>query len=130
MSIFKQMEDALLVAEVRGYIKAYIQTGDLVSYKTLASAMGVFSGGAVLSRTLGEIMAIDAREGQPLKSAIVVSSRNGIPGEGFFKKAYELGLIDAATLADEAKCMAFWRNQLTQLGITAPWAAYPQANAS
>lgn len=68
-----------------------------ITYAILAEQTGIPSPHRIHKLTifLESLMEIDARLEMPQRSAVVVSRTNGLPGNGFFDKLYELGLMTA-----------------------------------
>lgn len=64
--------------------------------------------GAEAGHLLGEISEDEHDHGRPMLSALAVSAVTGMPGEGFFKLARNLGKLTNSTL--EAKGQ-FWENE-------------------
>jgi very-short-patch-repair endonuclease len=113
----KAMVAEVRTAEVRGIVKVCIARKTLVDYLSIASALGMFSGGSELAQCLGRIMDEDVREKRPLSCAAVVSKNTGLPGKGFFAQARSLKLFSGESAAEER---AFWEQQARALGIEPP----------
>lgn len=109
-SIVKAVEAEIRRQSVRAILKYGITTKTYVNYVPLAKALGLFSGSGVLSSILGEIMEEDHAQGGPLTCSVVIGSRSGLPGKGFFEKARQLGY----QVTDE---QAFWKAQTQALGM-------------
>jgi hypothetical protein len=81
-----------------------------IYYKDVAEIMGLPIRGEHMAREvgqiLGEISEWEHDEGRPLLSAVVIREDIGIPGEGFFKLARELGKFQGQNEQD------FWQNEL------------------
>ncbi len=71
-----------------------------VSYQKVADIMRLLPQGhhmgAEVGHLLGEISEDECRHGRPMLSALAVSV-SGIPGEGFFKLATQLGKLDLSS---------------------------------
>lgn len=64
--------------------------GGTITYGALAQRLGCRIGD--LTKALEAMMAVDAAAGKPLRAAVCAGRlNNGIPAEGFFIKALELG---------------------------------------
>jgi hypothetical protein len=113
MGVPSILQHSLLVLQVRAIIEYAVQTGSFVHYVPLAKATKTFSGGKDLALALASIMEEDQKAGRPLTCALVVSSINNHPGDGFFVKARALGyqFKDGET---------FWKAQCQALGIPLP----------
>ena len=103
--------------ELRGILKLCRLHGQSIHYVDIAKALGMFSGGTELATILGELMKEAHDAGEPPLSALVVRTDTGMPGDGFFTYARQLGY----EFTDER---AFWEMQVTllglQLGVGAP----------
>jgi len=81
-----------------------------ISYKDVAEIIGLPIRGDHMAREagqiLGEISEWEHNEGRPLLSAVVIREDIGIPGEGFFKLARQLGKLQGQNEQD------FWENEL------------------
>lgn len=88
---YKHVYDALVRAA---------RTRDTVSYKEVAKLMGILLNGdnarRSLGQMLGEISEDEHANSRPMLSAIAVS-KDGVPGEGFFNLAADLGLLSPNT---------------------------------
>lgn len=95
----KRLEDALT---------ALAAAGETVTYGQLAKDLGLRM--AELTAGLETLMEQDAREGKPLRAALLRQrlSPQGLPAPGFFLKATELGY----TVADSAAFTADQRRRL------------------
>jgi hypothetical protein len=73
---------------------------DTVTYQQVAQIMGLLPQGhhmgAETGHLLGEISEDECRHGRPMLSALAVSVL-GMPGEGFFKLATQLGRFDPSS---------------------------------
>src|SRR5215204_5673307 len=78
------------------------QKRDTITYKDVAECMGITPVGSYMAAETGAMLGVisedECNNGRPLLSAIAVSSVSGIPGEGFFGWAKDLG-----KLRDESK---------------------------
>ena len=76
-----------------------------ITYAELAACLGDTAPGRIgrVSAALEALMERDARDGRPLRAALVLGrAQAGLPGRGFFLKAQELGLCPAPLNADAA----------------------------
>lgn len=69
--------------------------GEVITYAELAREAEIPAPHRIHKLTcfLETLMERDARLGAPLRSAVVVSRTTGVPGNGFFDKLDELGLV-------------------------------------
>lgn len=71
-----------------------------ITYQEIAAILGIYKAGNHMAREvglmLGEIVESEVRNGQPMLSAIAVSS-NGKPSDGFYILAHNLGLLSEDT---------------------------------
>lgn len=107
---YETVEYHLLYSEL---IKAARHRGT-VTYQELALVVGLPLTGNYMGKRLGEILGAifqnEYLQNRPLLSAVAVTT-NGRPGGGFFRLAYELGLIDSD---DPERHHAFWEDQVMQ----------------
>ena len=96
--------------ELRGILKLCRLRRQSIHYVDIAKALGMFSGGTELATILGELMKEAHDAGEPPLSALVVRTDTGMPGDGFFTYARQLGY----EFTDER---AFWEMQVTLLGL-------------
>lgn len=90
----------------------------LITYAELADAAGIEGRHRInrLTVWLEELIELDAKSGQPLRAARVISqSRGGLPAPGFFIKCAELGLYDSAP-GDKYNGPQAYAFHLTHLG--------------
>ncbi len=82
-----------------------------VTYQEVAKLLGwPLTGqymGTEIGRLLGEISEDEVEHGKPMLSAIV-TTREGIPGPGFFELARRLGRLSSNQKDDE---LAFWKKE-------------------
>jgi hypothetical protein len=79
------------VAPLDAHLAALAAAGETITYGALAHRLGWRIG--VLTAALEATMAVDAAAGKPLRAALCAGRMNdGMPAEGFFIKALELGL--------------------------------------
>ena len=92
-------------------LAALAAAGETISYGQLARELGLRMG--ELTAALEALMDVDAVQGKPFRASLVDSKLSpGIPAEGFFAKAAELGRplirsveqIDAERRAVRAAC--------------------------
>jgi len=82
-------------------------------YSEVFNIMGLKSGNyaaAEAGRLLDEINQHAHKQGEPLLSALVVNSNTGIPGEGFFKLAADLGRLESNALSPRKR--EFWKKEV------------------
>jgi|SRR6478609_731926 len=95
--MFEHFErDARLVMRaccVRGILLDRIFSRKTITYQELAQILKTLPGGGELAQSLSLITADDAAQKRPLSVAVVVNSRTGVPGKGFFDQCRELGLL-------------------------------------
>lgn len=78
------------MAALEARLSALAATGQTVTYGALARELGLRI--AELTTALEALMAQDARAGQPLRAALCEAKLSrGLPAQGFFDKASELG---------------------------------------
>lgn len=91
-----------------------------VSYKEIASILGIHTPGNHMSREVGQILGEISEDehaaGRPMLSAIV-ERVDGIPGEGFFTLARRLGKLLAVDAEGEIK---FWMDEREKVFQTWP----------
>jgi len=82
-------------ARVEMHLARLASEGRTITYVALAEEAGIPSPHRIhqLTGFLETLMESDARLGLPLRAAIVVSRTDGLPGDGFFDKLEELGLM-------------------------------------
>lgn len=88
----------------------------LINYEPIAEIMGKPAGEKMGNRwanetghLLGEICDFEHRNSRPMLSALVIRADIGIPGDGFFEKARELGKLKSKSNHDEKM---FWIDEL------------------
>jgi hypothetical protein len=74
-----------------------------VTYQELGEMMRTLPGGGELAQALAIITADDAQMNRPLSVAIVVNSRTGTPGQGFFNQCRQLGLLKGSPPAENQR---------------------------
>ncbi len=83
------------------------------AYSEVAPVAGVDTANphfaAVLGAMLDEINRVEAGNGRPLISAVVIGKETGMPGQGFFKCARDLRRYDGK---DD---LAYWLTELRQV---------------
>jgi hypothetical protein len=83
----------------------------LITYQAIAQIMGLPSKGSHMGREvgqmLGEISEAELDRGRPMLSALAVGV-NGVPGEGFYDLAQQLGRLTEDS--KEARA-AFWESE-------------------
>jgi len=84
-------------AQVELWLARLAQDRQTITYAALAEKAGIPAPHRIhkLTAFLETLMEIDARLEMPQRSAVVVSRTNGLPGNGFFDKLHELGLMSA-----------------------------------
>jgi hypothetical protein len=87
----RELARATKRTELRGILKLCRVRGELINYVDIAKALGMFSGGTELATILGELMKEAHDAGEPPLSALVVRTDTGMPGDGFFSYARQLG---------------------------------------
>lgn len=106
----RELARATKRTELRGILKLCRVRGELINYVDIAKALGMFSGGTELATILGELMKEAYDAGEPPLSALVVRTDTGMPGDGFFSYARQLGY----EFTGERR---FWEMQVTLLGL-------------
>ncbi len=95
--MFEHFErDARLVMRacvVRGILLDRVFNHQTITYQELGEILKTIPGGGELAQALSIITTDEAAHRQPLSVAIVVNSRTGVPGQGFFDQCRELGLL-------------------------------------
>ena len=104
------MDDADLPARVRATLEGFEPARLPVTYRDLAQAVGLRPPHSIhrLALALEATMRADAAAGRPLIAALVVSKAGrGVPQEGFFELAAELGRLPA----EPAAAVEAWRHE-------------------
>lgn len=78
-------------------------------YGKVASVLGLHPQDPNLYRCLDATIAEDIAKGRPLRAALVVSKRSGLPSDAFFEKARALGV---AVGPDNT---TFWASEMARL---------------
>ena len=109
--------------ETIAYYKVYSALVDAardqkkLTYPDVAKIMGIAETGnymaAETGHLLGEISENEHNNERPLLSAVVVKSKRGIPGPGFFILACQLHKLEEEATRERKK--AFWDNELNQV---------------
>ena len=88
------------VERIAARLRAVARAGRTVTYNDLAAAVGLeMDDPAAAGELAGILRAISTAEhaaGRPLLSVVVVGTKTGRPGKGFFKLAQRLGCYDGA----------------------------------
>jgi hypothetical protein len=107
MRLPQATQRGLLVLQIRAIIKFALRAGIMVKYIDLAESLGLFSGGKQLAVALHTIMEEDYELKNPLTTCIILGPF-GLPVDGFFIKAKELGY-------EFENNEIFWEQQIKQL---------------
>lgn len=79
-------------------LKETARKGGIVHYSDIAPLVKLDMANPAdrneIGKILGDISLEEHEEGRPLLSVVVVSKSSGMPGQGFFDLAKELGLYD------------------------------------
>jgi hypothetical protein len=111
----KDVEHGLYAATIRGILLYHMHcTQRLISYGDLAIATQNMPNGGQLAHALERIAEDDYQAKRPISTAIVVSTKEGLPGHGFFKQCRSLGFEFEDTAEGR---VVFWEQQLTALGF-------------
>jgi len=86
----------------------------LTTYGAIASATKVLPRGGQLAQAIALITEDDHKAKRPLSTAVVVNSKTGRPGSGFFIQCRQLGFEIGESDDDE---LDFWYAQLFKLGV-------------
>ncbi|RTQ99870.1 hypothetical protein [Halomonas nitroreducens] len=106
----KTPQDAELPAQARALLERAPEATLPMTYQRLAEALGLTPPQTIrrVARALESLMKEDADAGRPLIAALVVSRRGeGLPREGFFALAVELGRFSP----DPATHVEAWREE-------------------
>ncbi|NPA57724.1 MAG: hypothetical protein GXN94_00365 [Aquificae bacterium] len=113
----------MLDESVKAVLVETVRKKELITYSRLAERVNGAVGRrvvpergkglvGVLTPVLHRLCASSVREGKPMIGAVVVSSRTGMPSEGFFRFASQLYNI---TFRDENDKLKFWKGELEKL---------------
>ena len=98
-------EQHALAQRVRAHLQCLVASGGLITYKTLAGAMALTPPNTIhrVTQALEWLMREDAAHDRPFLAALVISrSGRGLPAQGFFDLACELGRFDGNPMGGEA----------------------------
>jgi hypothetical protein len=105
---------------VRRYLQRAATKGRFVHYGDLASLMGLPRRGHHMAcetgHTSGEISEHTHAQGVPMLSAIVVRRDTGMPGQGFFTLAEQLGRLPRRASAGAKR--RFWKKEVRAVFAT------------
>lgn len=89
----QRAQDSTLADRLRAHLNGLDDDDLPITYGALARAMGLYLPGAVhkVTKALEITMREDAAAGRPFVAAQVVNRHSGMPGQGFFDLAHELG---------------------------------------
>jgi len=88
-------------------------------YHELAKLLGGYSPRSKwVACALGMIVEADQEDGVPLRSSLIVRTDTLMPGDGYFWKLEEIGIIKDRT--DASECLKVWKDQMAKLGIAMP----------
>lgn len=114
-TIAKDMALAMYASLVRGIILYHaFHLKLLTTYGAIANCTKVLPRGGQLAQAIALITEDDHKRKQPLTTAVVVNSKTGIPGSGFFEQCRQLGYNVGET---EEEMLDFWYEQLFRLGV-------------
>jgi hypothetical protein len=85
-------------------------------YGDVGQLMGLSGGPEAMREVIqiiSEIAQAEHQAGRPLLSAVVVTTKTGRPGKGFFEQAVELGKLPAQTGTEERG--RFWEKELARV---------------
>lgn len=112
-NVVKDVGIAMYASMVRGIVLHYAyHLRLLVTYGEVTRSLNCLPNGGQLGQALRLITEDDHRNGRPLSTAVVVNSKEKIPGEGFFTQCLELGYQFSEADRDD-----FWRGQLSKLQV-------------
>jgi len=105
--------------DIYDVLKEIARAKDIITYIELAHRVGLPTPSAIgdafpgfIGEVRGEISANEVGKGRPMISAIVVNKDTGMPGQGFYNLARNLGRYrgnDEQTWVDEVKAVyKFW----------------------
>lgn len=94
--------ELLTAARCRGTL-LYQEVAEIMGLPLLGNYMA-----NEIGQLLGEISEAEVLEGRPMLSAIVVSSVTGVPGEGFFTLAKQIGRLKSVPRVEEVR---FWEKE-------------------
>jgi hypothetical protein len=97
---------------IKGILDALVAEGKMATYGFLAEHVGYHPHSATLWTMLGDIVAEDVRNKQPLRSVLIVNADTSKPGKLFYGRA-EDELKQVITDED-----AFRNDQLRALGVS------------
>ncbi len=100
-------------------LKQVARARGVVTYSEVASLIGLGITNPRdprLRKILHEICSYEVEHGRPMLGAVVVRKADKHPGEGFFKRARELGLFR------ESDKLAFWASELSK--VYAYWSSH------
>jgi hypothetical protein len=106
---FIDAELAELKRIMRARMIAMVRDEELATYTEFGDSVGMSPRSSILHRLLTEISREEARAGREMLSAVVVRANTGIPSEGFFLLATELGRNNVYPRR------AFWQREIARL---------------
>lgn len=102
----------VLTGDIYEKIQAVARDEKTIPYGKLALAVGLNTGrDPKLHRALDAINRRERAQGRPLLSAVVVLAGEGIPSDGFFPLAEELGRFDPSKKGKRE----YWRWELNEV---------------
>ena len=106
--------DLVMMRIVSAVLDTLALSGEPQTYGEVATILGLHPQDPNFYRYLDQTIAEDLAEDRPLRAALVVSKRRGLPSQAFFDKVRDMGV--ALPGFDE---QAFWVGQVGQFKMAA-----------
>jgi hypothetical protein len=115
--ITQDVQAALYAASVRGVVLHYANHLHLLTtYGAIADTLKVTPQGGQLAQALALITEEDVKAKQTPTTSVVVNSKTGIPGKGYFDQCRRLGVLPESHNTESLE-LTWWQSQLHKLNV-------------
>lgn len=86
------LEQGFVTLQVSTVLRYAWRRKEFVHYNDLTWAIPAHTWSKKVAQALADLMDEDFAEGRPFRSALVIGTKTGMPGKGFFTKLSDLGV--------------------------------------